>query len=94
MEYPNVTTPQVSKSRKRRMFRRGYESRLAWSRNANAAKARKRMANPVDDEPRMVRWHRLQFGVRDKLTGDSMWMDLCSVRDAARRLSVLLRHYR
>lgn len=59
-----------------------------------AAKARKRLAQgPQEDEPRMQRFHRLELGVRDKLTGEVAWIDFRSVRDALRRLSVIRRYY-
>jgi hypothetical protein len=58
-----------------------------------AAKERKRLANPVEREPKMIRWFALEFGVRDKNTGETAWTDLRSVRDAAKRLSVVLKHY-
>ncbi len=61
--------------------------------NMRAAKARKRLANPVDREPRMVRWFPLELGVRDKRTGEIAWTDLRSVRDTAKRISVVLKNY-
>ena len=33
-----------------------------------AAKERKRLANPVEREPKMVRWFPLELGVRDKVS--------------------------
>ena len=41
----------------------------------------------------MQRWYPLEFGVRDKALGVECWMDLKSLRDVMRRLSVLLRFY-
>lgn len=61
--------------------------------NMRAAKERKRMENPPDHEPRFERYFPLELGVRDKRTGESAWIDLRSVRDAARRLSVVLKDY-
>lgn len=62
-----------------------------------AAKERKRQeriaAGLLEEEPKMVRWYPLQFGVKDKRSGVECWLDLKSVRDAARRVSVLLRFY-
>lgn len=64
--------------------------------NARAAKARKRdeaIANGWAPEPRMERYHPLQVGVRLKSTGESAWVDLVSVRDAARRLAVVVARF-
>lgn len=61
-----------------------------------AAKERKRLASPpTEQEPKLERWHRFEFGVRDKLTGrfsyGEAWTDLKSVRDVVRRLRVVLK---
>lgn len=58
-----------------------------------AAKERKRLANPVEREPKMARWFPLELGVRDKMSGDVAWVDFRSVRDAATRLAVVLKYY-
>jgi hypothetical protein len=58
-----------------------------------AAKERKRLANPVEREPKMVRWFPLELGVRDKRTKEIVWTDFRSVRDAAKRLAVVQRFY-
>lgn len=58
------------------------------------ARERKRLANPIEREPKFTRYHPLQLGVRDKRTGETAWVDFTSVRDAARRLSVVQRFYR
>lgn len=48
-----------------------------------AAKERKRMARePVEREPRFTRWHRLEIGLRDTVTGDVAWVSLRSARQA------------
>jgi hypothetical protein len=83
-----MTTPP-----KRKVFRRTVEQRRRWSRNANAAKARYRMERPAPErEPKMLPWHRFKLGVRDTVTGETAWTELRSVRDAARRLAVVLRY--
>lgn len=61
--------------------------------NMRAAKERKRLANPVEREPKMTRWHRFEFGVRDKLNGETCFTDLKSVRHAARSLGLILKFY-
>ena len=43
-------------------------------------------------EPRMVPWNRFTVTVRDRLTGETGSFELVSVRDAARRLAVVLRY--
>jgi hypothetical protein len=58
-----------------------------------AAKERRRLENPVEREPKLVRWFPLELGVRDKVSGDVAWVDFRSVRDAAKRLSVLQKFY-
>lgn len=58
-----------------------------------AAKERKRLENPPEREPKMKRYHRFEFGVRDKLTGETHFVDLRSVRHAARALGLILKYY-
>jgi len=84
----------VTATRKRKAFRNNREARLRWSRNANAAKARKRMAGPPPDrEPRFTPCHRLKIIVVDTLTGERGEFIMRSVRDATRRLATLQRYY-
>ena len=59
-----------------------------------AAKERKRLANPPEHEPKMERWFPIELGVRDKLTGETAWVDLRSVRDAVKRLGVVIKFAR
>jgi hypothetical protein len=59
--------------------------------NMRAAKERKRMENPHEHEPKFERWHRFEFGVRDKLTGEFAWRDLVSVRHASKALGLCLK---
>ena len=83
-----------SKQRNRRQDKR--QRQLARLANMRAAKARKREQAILDgwnQEPKMVRAYRLEFGVRDKLTGETAWADFKSVRDAARRLGVVLKYW-
>lgn len=58
-----------------------------------AGKERKRLANATEREPEYVRYYPLQIGIRNKLTGETAWTDFKSVRDAAKRLSVIQKHY-
>ena len=61
--------------------------------NFRAAKERKRLANPVEREPKLVRFYPLEFCVRNKLTGEvSSWHDLRSARRIAKQAALLLRY--
>ena len=44
----------------------------------------------------MVPWHRFELGIRDKVQGPmsygEAWVDLRSVRDAMRRISVVMKY--
>ena len=70
-----------------------WEKRLQQLAQMRAAKERKRLANPVEREPEFERWFPLELGVRDKHSGEVAWVDLRSVRDAAKRISVMLNNY-
>ena len=50
-------------------------------------------ASTPEQEPSLRRWHPLEMGVRDKISGEVAWTDFISVRDAARRLAVVQREY-
>jgi hypothetical protein len=62
-----------------------------------AAKARKRQRlideGLLEHEPKMERWFRFEYGVRDKLTGDMHFRDLSSVRQASKALGLILKFY-
>ncbi len=79
---------------KQKRSKRDQENALRRSRLGVLARERKRLANPIERELRLVRYYPLQFGVRDKHTGDIAWVDFKSVRDAARWLAVVQRFYR
>lgn len=64
--------------------------------NMRAKKDAKRLADIAagwTPEPKMERWYPLEFGVRDKVTGEFCWVDFKSVRDAARRLGAVRKFY-
>ena len=65
---------------------------LAKMANMRAAKARKRLEHPAEVMPKLEKWFRLELGVRDKTTGEVAWTDLRSVRDAAKRLAVVIKY--
>jgi len=71
-----------------------YDRMLLRLARARAAKEAKRLANPVEREPKLAPYYPLQLGVRDKRTGDTAWVDFRSLRDAMRRLAVVQRYYR
>ena len=49
-------------------------------------------AGMLDREPKLVPWHRFEYGVRDKLTDESNWRDLVSVRQAAKALALIKKY--
>lgn len=81
-------------SRNRKDSRERQLRKLA---NMRAAKARLRLkrgaAGLLERETKRERYYPLEFGVRDKRTGETAWLDLKSGRDVARRLRVLLKFY-
>jgi len=85
------TCVQFSNRRKRWYDKR--EQQLKKLANMRAAKARKRLENPPDREPNLVRWFPLELGIRDKATGETCWIDLRSARDAVKRIAVILKYY-
>lgn len=59
------------------------------------AKERKRLANPPPEpEPKTERWFPLEIGVRDKRPNGygEAWADFKSLRDAMRRLRVVMKY--
>ena len=64
--------------------------------NWRAAKARKRQeridAGLLEHEPKFVRAYRFEFGVREKVSGETAWHDLKSVRHAAKALGLVLKY--
>ena len=84
---------QAGFSKRRNRWQDKRKRQLQKLANMRAAKARQRAANPPEREPRPLRWFPLEFGVRDKRTGETVWMDLRSTRDVAKRVTVLLKYY-
>ncbi len=82
--------------RRRNCWQDKRQRMLKKMENMRAAKARKRLENPPEHEPKMVPWHRFEFGVRDKVTGRASygeaWTDFVSIRDAVRRLRVIQKY--
>lgn len=73
-----------SKQRHERMLRKMAAMR--------AAKERKRLQNPSDREPDLLKYFPFEFGIREKSTGETAFRDFVSVRDSTRRLSALRRY--
>lgn len=71
-----------------------WEKRLRQLEQMRAAKQRKRLANPTpESEPKFERWYPFEFGVRDKRSGETHFVDLRSVRHASKALSLILKFY-
>lgn len=60
---------------------------------ARWSKWRADSANRPEPEPKLIRWNRFEVGVRDKLSGETHWRDLVSVRHATTALSLILKYY-
>jgi hypothetical protein len=60
--------------------------------NARWDKWRANPDNRPDPEPHVERFHRFEFGVRDKITGDVGWHDLVSVRHAKTALGLVMKY--
>ena len=80
-------------SKRRNRWQDKRKRQLRKLANMRAAKERKRLENPPEREPKLVRWFPLEFGVRDKRTGETVWMDLRSTRDVAKRVAVVVKYY-
>lgn len=75
---------RARKSRRERVLRKMSAMR--------AAKKRKQiLRGPREEIQRPIRWHRFEFGVRDKLTGAVEFVDLKSVRHASKALGLILK---
>ena len=70
------------------------EARLKWSRNANAAKARKRLDGPAADRwPKMEAFFPWRITLENKLDGAKFRLDLQSARHAKRFCDAVLGNY-
>jgi hypothetical protein len=69
------------------------EARLLWSKNANAAKARKRMENPPERFPEMLAFFPWEIVLKNKLDGAKFKLDLQSARHAKRFCDAVLANY-
>lgn len=82
-----IKQPGQQKYRNRRQDK--YKRLCVRLAQMRSAKARKRAENPPEHEPKMERWHRFDYGVRDKLTGETHFRDLVSVRQAAKAIGLI-----
>lgn len=80
-----MSSPTYRKLRRARLLER--------SRKGVLARERKRMENPPPDYTKWERYYPLQFGVRNKATGETCFVDLKSVRHAAKAIGLLLKYY-
>ena len=79
-----------SRNKRQDKWQRELDKLARW----RAAKKRKReeaIAAGWRPEPKMERAYRFELGVRDSVTGEVAFVPLKSVRDAARRLSLVLK---
>ena len=60
-------------------------------RMAKARWAKWRAEDRPESEPRMVRWNRFEYGIRDRMTGETHWRDLVSIRQAAKALGLIMK---
>ncbi len=80
------------RSRKRRDDRRQrIILKMSRWREAKERKRQKRIADGWMPEPKFVRTYPLEFGIRNKATGETAWHDLVSVRHAAKALGLILK---
>jgi hypothetical protein len=69
------------------------ESRKKWSRNANAAKARKRLERIPNRWPQMEAFFPWSVTLENKLDGAKFKLDLNSARHCKRFCDFVLAHY-
>lgn len=89
-----LTVNPVSKYRRRRYNKWLQKSqRLAQMRVAKAKKHQFMIESGLIDEPepKMQRYYKFEFGVRDKITGETEWHDLVSIRHASKALGLILK---
>lgn len=91
----DVIRKKQSRWPSKRLSRR--ETMLIKLANMRAAKERKRIergnAGLLEWEPKFLPYYPLELGIKDKQTGEIAWIDFKSVRDAAKRLSIIQKYY-
>jgi len=89
-----IHTQSVSKYRRRRQDKYLRRSRqLEKMRETKKRKREQAITDGWTPEPKMEKYYPLEFGVRDKATGETAWTDLKSVRQASRALGLILKYY-
>lgn len=73
--------------------RRALSERGRRMARARWAKWRAESGSRPEPEPRMERWYRFEYGVRDTLSGETHFRPLVSVRQAARALGLVIKFY-
>ena len=63
-----------------------------WRRRKEEIRQERIAAGLLEREPKMERFYQFEFGVRNKLTGETAWHDLVSVRHAAKALGLILKY--
>ena len=66
--------------------------KLANMRAAKERKRQERIAAGWIPEPRMARYHRFEIGIRNKLTGETCFVDLKSARQAHKIAGLILKY--
>jgi hypothetical protein len=64
-----------------------------WRRRKAEIRQERISAGPLEREPKLERYYPLEFGVRVKATGETHFVDLRSVRHAAKALGLILKYY-
>lgn len=72
--------------------KRQLEKLEHWRRRKAEIRQERIVAGLLEREPRMQRFYPLEFGVRNKQTGETAWHDLKSVRHAAKALGLVLKY--
>lgn len=67
--------------------------KMSAMRDAKARIRQQRIEDGWRPEPKFERWYPFQFGVRVKTTGETHFVDLKSVRHAAKALGLILKYY-
>jgi hypothetical protein len=78
-------------SRYSRRLRKAASERGKRMAKARWDKWRADSSNRPEPEPKMLRWCRFEYGVRDKATGETQFRDLVSIRQASKALSLILK---
>lgn len=88
-----IQSGEFLRRRNRRQDKRERMLRkMANWRRRKAEIRQERIAAGWRPEPKFVRAYRFEFGVHDKMSGETAWHDLVSVRHAAKALGLILKY--